>query len=218
MAELANKKAEEIKERVDKYIELDKAEKENKREKEKIKAALQAEGLAELENKNIKQIDYFGARGTCTVGYKEKLEIDNYKLLSDLINSMVDLDEQVKREESVKITPNDKFKEALIILYKKDYEQHDIEEILKGLDLQDKQINVALKKLKGEYVKDRALLEKFGIDGEGLEEELDAIREQKNYEIVEKYFKEIDEKKIEDIKRALTLEESLSIGFKYEAE
>ena len=218
MTEIETKKADEIKAKIDRYIELDKTEKESKKEKEIIKAELQAEGLTQLENKNIKQIDYFGTMGNCTVGYTEKLKIDNYKVLSDLIKDMVNLDEQITREESIKITPCDNFKKALIVLYKGEYKQHDIKEILKGLNLNDKQIKVALKQLKGDYNKDKALFEKFELDSNNLEEELDAIREHKNYELIEKYFNNIEAIKVDEIKRTLTLEESLSIGFKYETE
>jgi len=114
----------------------------------------------------------------------------------------------------VKVTVDDKFEKALIILYTGQYKQHSIEQILKDLYLDDKQIKVALKKLKGDYLKDKELLESLGVKAE-IEEELDAIREQKNYELVEKFFN-LDEIDIGRLKRSISVEDTLSIGLKYE--
>lgn len=201
-----------IAEKVSKAIEIDKQMKENKKELDTIKAELQAVALQEMENKNLKYVEYFGADGSCAIAYKEKFEVDNLPELQAAVGEVID--GKYKKEESIKITVDNKFKEALIALYKGEYKQHDIVQILKDLYLDDKQIKVALKKLKGDYVKDKELLESLGIKS-NIEEELDAIREQKNYELVVKFF-DLEKLDIEKVKKTISVEDNLSVGLNYE--
>lgn len=202
-----------IEQKVKKAIELDKRMKEDKKELDVLKAELQVEALQEMENKNLKYVEYYVDGGSCAVVYKEKFELDNYPELRRVAGEVVI--GKVKMEETVKFTVDDKFKKALTVLYNGEFRQHDIENILRDLYLDDKQIKVALKKLKGDYFKDKALLESLGVKSD-LEEELDAIREQKNYELVEKFFK-LDEIDIERLKKSISVEETLSIGLNYES-
>ncbi|MEA4986994.1 MAG: hypothetical protein VB095_02965 [Anaerovorax sp.] len=201
-----------LEQRVSKAIEIDKRMKEDKKELDIIKAELQAEALQEMENKNLKYVEYFGTDGSCAIAYKEKFEVDNFPALVDSVGEVIE--GKYTKEESVKITVDKKLQEALIALYKGEYKQHDITQILKDLYLDDKQIKVALKKLKDDYKKDKELLESLGVKSD-IEEELDAIREQKNYELVEKFFdlRQID---IERVKKSISVEDSLSVGLNYE--
>ena len=77
----------------------------------------------------------------------------------------------------------------------------------------------AMKKLKGEYIADKKILESLGaVDSDGLEEELDAIRENKNYENISRYIniESIDSTFLEKLKRAISVEDTLSLGLMYE--
>lgn len=207
--------AAELKELVDKAIRLDKAIKANRKKLEGIKATLQVEALAEIDNKNVKYIELFGNCGSSQIGYKEKLEITNFSKLCGLMGEAAE--DNVVREQSVKIMPNNDFKGALIALYKGELEQCDVLQLLANMGLDDKQAKAALKKLKGDYWKDRATLESFGCTG-NMEEELDAIRRHKNYELVEKYMdvNDMTEEQWQEFRRTLSLEETLSIGLSYE--
>lgn len=200
-----------IAEKVSKAIEIDKRMKIDKKELDTIKSELQAEALQEMNNKNLKYVEYFGTEGSCAVTYKDKFEVDNLPELVRVVGDVIV--GKVKKEETVKITVDDKFKKALIVLYSGEFKQHDIVKILKDLYLDDKQIKVALKKLKGDYFKDKELLESLGVKSD-LEEELDAIREQKNYELVERFFN-LNKIDIERLKKSISVEETLSIGFNY---
>lgn len=202
-----------IKEKVNKAIEIDKRMKKDKKELDAIKAELQAEALTVMDNKNLKYVEYFADKGSsCVVMYKEKFEVDNLPELVKVVGEVII--GKVKKEETVKVTVDDKFKKALIVLYSGEYKQHDIVQILKDLYLDDKKIKVALKKLKGEYRTDKEVLESLGVKSD-LEEELDAIREQKNYELIEKFF-DLGKLDIEQLKKSISVEETLSIGLNYE--
>lgn len=199
---------------VDKAIILDTQIKAKTKELDKIKAILQAEALREIENKNVKYIEFFGSRGSSQVGYKEKLEITNYTKLCGLIGENVE--ENVKREESIKLTPNAGFKAALIAAYRGEIEQCNISELLTNMGLEEKQIKAAMKKLKGDYWKDRHTLESFKCTGD-MEEELDAIRRHKNYEAASKYMDvNMTEEQWNEFRRTMSIEETLSVGLDYE--
>lgn len=199
--------------KVDLAIKLDKDIRGKKRELDAVKAELQTAVLSEFENKNIKYVQLFGVLGSCEAAYKEKFEIDNYARLVDLLGDLVK--DKVKRKEEVKYEAEGRFKEALIVLVNGTYRHHDVDAILTGMGLDAKQVKTAKKKLKGEYRKDRELLEALGVTG-AREEELDAIREAKNMELVERFF-EMDKVNPEEIKKCIFVEESLSIGLNYEA-
>lgn len=202
---------------IEKAIRLDKEIKEKKKELDEAKAMLQAEGLSEMENKNLKYLQIFGDSGSCDLSYKQKLEIENINVLKELFGNI--LDSKVTKREEVKYEVESKFKSALISLYTGDYKNHDIDIILASLGLDDNKRKLAMKKLKGEYIADKKLLESLGaIDEDGLEEELDIIKEYKNYELVKRYIDidSIDDKFKNELKRAISIEDSLSLGLSYE--
>lgn len=205
------------KEIINKVIQLDKEIKNKKKEQEELKAKLQSEGLLELENKNLKYLQMYGTDGTVDMAYKTKMEIENIKTLKEIFGYVIDA--KVETKISTKYEMENKFKTALIALYTGDYKKHNIEEILYKLGLDENNTKLAMKKLKGEYIADKKLLESLGAkDKDGLEEELDAIRENKNYELLERYIdiEKIDDSIREKIKRAISIEESISMGISYE--
>lgn len=201
-----------IEQKIDKAIELDSRIKKDKKELDLLKADLQAIALQEMENKSLKYKQFFGGKGSCQVAYKEKFEIDNYPLLHEILGEL--LDTKVVKKEEIKFDVDATFKKALIALYNGDYKDHDIRKILVGLGLDDTQIKAALKKLKGDYIKDKQVLESYGVT-EDLEEELDAIKETKNYELIKRYFGDTAIE-MDKFKRAIFVEESLSIGLTYD--
>ena len=200
---------------IDKAIRLDKEVKVKKKELDEVKAELQTEGLKELENK--KYVQFYGDKGSCEVMYKQKMEIENIDVLKEVFGNVID--NKIKTVQEIKYDIESKFKKALISLYVGDYKEHDLYALLTSLGLDDDKKKVALKKLKGEYAADKKVLESLGaVDEDGLEEELDIIREHKNFELVSKYIdiNAIDDNLKKQIQRALSIEDTLSLGLTYE--
>lgn len=204
---------------IDQAIEIDKRMKNDKKKLDEIKSELQAEGLGEMENKNLKYVQYFSEDGSVDLSYRQKLEVDNISLLKEIFGE--NLESKITRKEDIKYDVESKFKGALIALYTGDYRKHDVVAILQRLSLDDKKVKLAVKKLKGDYIADKKLLESLGaVDSDGLEEELDAIRENINYNTVSKYLNidDIDDELLGKIKRAISVDETLSLGLNYEKE
>ncbi len=202
---------------IDKAIRLDKLIKNKKKELDEVKAELQSKGLQELENKNLKHVQMFSDDGSCEVLYKQKLEVENINTLQEIFGDI--LDSKISKKEEVKYEVESKFKSSLIAIYMNDYKKHDVDAILVSLGLDENKRKLALKKLKGDYVTDKKILESLGaVDSDGLEEELDAIRENKNYENISRYINidNIDSTFLEKLKRAISVEDTLSLGLSYE--
>jgi hypothetical protein len=201
---------------VDEGIKLDQQLKQSKKRLDQIKAELTKYAFDEMENKNLKYLQIFGGAGCFNTAYKEKFEIDNYQGLIALLGEVAAA--KITRKEEIKYDVDSRFKAALIAVFRDNYsDAMTIEDILKGLDLNTKAIKIAKKKLKGDYFTDKRILESLGVAGE-LEEELDAIRLAKNYELVQRFCGSLSPEQVENLKKTIFVEEQLSVGFDYQDE
>ena len=199
---------------VDEAIALEKKTKEDKKKLDQLKATLNNAAYAEMDNKNIKYLQIFGTDGHFNVAYKEKFEIDNFTRLVEVLGEIAKA--KITRKEEVKYSTEARFKTALIALFKGEYSKEiTIEQVLQGLGLDVQAIKVVKKKLKGEYLKDKKVLESNGIKGD-CEEELHAIRLYKNCELVERFFGELTNEQIEQVRKAVFVEDGISVGLEYE--
>ncbi|MGP1563246.1 hypothetical protein [Filifactor alocis] len=204
---------ENLNEKLERVHQIDSIMSKLKREKDEITAGLQSYGLEVIENRNLKHLELTADCGSCNVGYKEKLTVDNLEKLKEVCGSIVDAKAKITMEPKIEFTDK-KFQMALIALYKQEYKQHNIPTLLNSLGLDDKESKAVMKKLKGDYFKDKALLESYHANDDDLEEELDMIKEQISYELVTRYF-DIDTINIDDLKKAIFVEDTLAVGYKF---
>ncbi|QUO43438.1 ABC transporter permease [Brevibacillus composti] len=201
---------------VDEAIALERKMKEDKKRLDAIKAELTTAAYAVMDNRNLSFLQIFGSAGHFNAVYKEKFEIDNYERLIEVLGDVAR--SKIIRKEEVKYDTESRFKAALIALYKGDYSKDiSIDEVLRGLGLSPDAMKAVKKKLKGEYLKDKKLLETVGVQGD-LEEELDAIRLAKNAELIERFFGQLTAEQIDDVKKSIFVEESISVGLEYAKE
>jgi len=204
----------ELAQLVDQAIKLDKRMKDDKKLLDEIKSQLQAVAFAEMDNKNIKFKQIFGSIGHFSTTFKEKFEIDDYIKLVSLLGEVANA--KIVRKVEVKYDVESRFKEALIALYKDDFSSElTVEDVLRGLGLGDKTVKMAKKKLKGDYLKDKRILESLGVTGE-CEEELDAIRRYRNWETVDHFFSSLTTEQITQLKKTIFIEEQLAAGLEYD--
>ncbi len=196
-------------------ITLDNEIKAKKKELDTVKARLQALAVSEIENKNLRYIRFDSAAGSCEVSYKTKIELDDYNRIKNVFECMESTvaEDNITRRMEVKYSIENRFTAALIAFKTHDYAAHDIEEVMESLGIKDAKIRTLVaKKLKGDFVKDKQLLESVGCTGV-MEEELDAIREQKNLENIQRFIdlNALTEQEAEDIRRSVYVEDSLSL-------
>lgn len=199
---------------VDEAVEIEKELEEGEKKLEQLKARIQSHAFAEMQNKNLKYRRIYGMGGHANVTYKAKFNLNNFKRLYRAVGDIAK--DHVKRTEEVKYNANKSFKSALIAIADGDYgKEISVEDVLRGMGLEETHIKAAVKRLKGDYGKDKKVLESFGIEGD-REEELDAIRRYRTAELVESFFGELTPLQLDEIKRSITVEQELAIGLEYE--
>ncbi|WP_127488444.1 ABC transporter permease [Paenibacillus ehimensis] len=201
---------------VDEAIRLERSMKEDKKRLDAIKAELTTAAFAVMDNRNLSFLQIFGRAGHFNAVYKEKFEIDNYDRLVSVLGEIAK--SKIVRKEEIKYDTEARFKAALIALFKGDFDKSVvIDDVLRGLGLSPDAMKAVKKKLKGDYLKDKKLLETVGVQGD-LEEELDAIRLAKNAELIERFFGELTDEQIEGVKKSVFVEDSISVGLEYAKE
>ncbi|MFD3260856.1 ABC transporter permease [Paenibacillus lentus] len=199
---------------IDEAVEIERELEDGKKKLEQLKARIQSHAFSEMQNKNLKYRRIYGMRGHANVTYKAKFMLNNFKRLYRAVGDIAK--DHVKRTEEVKYDAKTAFKAALIAIADGDYGKEIlIEDVLRGMGLEETHIKAAEKRLKGDYGKDKKVLESFGIEGD-REEELDAIRRYRTAELVESFFGELTPLQLDEIKRSITVEQELAIGLEYE--
>lgn len=202
----------EIKELVKKALEKEVEIKWLTKELDSIKAKIQTYAIEEMENKNIKYLEVYSENGSVSSYYKEKFEVDNVACLKELMGDNLVGKLVIEQKETVKL--DSKVKEALIAIYKGDYSKGSVADIVNEFNIDDKSKKLLIKKLKGEYQKDIKLLRDLGLDG-AFEEEMDAIHDVKNYELVTKFFESPESVDLRLLKRAVSIESILALGLNH---
>ncbi|MGL5438811.1 MAG: hypothetical protein ACRDA4_00285 [Filifactoraceae bacterium] len=200
---------EEIKTLIEKALEKEREIREISKDLDEIKVKLQSYATEEMENKNIKYLEIFAESGSVSSYYKEKFEVDNLAVLKELMGESLTGKIEIEQKENIKV--ESKVKEALIALYKNSYCNGDINQVIDTFSIDDKAKKLLLKKLKGDYRKDIKLLRSFGLEGD-FEEELDAIHDIKNYELVKKFFQYPEQVDRDKLMRAISVETVLALG------
>jgi hypothetical protein len=200
---------------VDEGIALEREIKAAKKRLDQIKAELTTAAYADMDNKSLKYKQIFGSAGHFNATYKEKFEIDDYAALVATLGEVARA--KIARKEEIKYDTDTRFKAALIAVFKGEYSSEvSVDEVLQRLGLDANTIKAVKKKLKGDYVQDKRTLESVGVTGD-CEEELYAIRMYMNYQLVERFFGRLSDEQIETLRRAIFVEDGISVGFEYDS-
>ena len=207
-----------IKDIVNEIAGLKRQEKIIKSEIDKKNNQLQEKCIEVFEDKNIKTTEIYGTENNSAIAtYSQKLEILNYQALENIIDKNL-LAEKVERRQEIKYEIDKNFKEAIIILYTNDYiDNMTIEELVKNEfgELDTKAQSLLIKKLKGDYKKDKELLQKY-VSNDDLDVELFTINKIKNYDKVKAFFDVNDIDLKNNIKKYISLDENVKVTIKYE--
>ena len=192
---------ENVEQLVSQAVALDKEQKYCKRKLDTVKAKLQSKGLAMIDDRNVKYIKFYSEDGSVAVGDSYKMDVLRPDKLKDILS-----------EE---------------LWMAKDYTfECSLEEFLDEMSVKpdSKQKKLLLKKLKGDYAKDReTLLSVFGYEDDDtapdFEVELYYIYKIKNGELIRAFLpEECLSQTIEDIKKCLIVESKTSITIDYDNE
>ena len=199
---------------VEQLVQKDKEREELVKEINKYKHELEGRGEQILADTNTRYIKYFSKNGSCAITDAEQLTVLNDSRLRELLPEGI-------YDKFVKITPKVEYKydkeleKALKAVFNGDYTfEMSLEEALESFGTfkpDAKQKKVLMKKLRGDYEKDRALL--VSLFGEGAyDEELYYIHKIKSGELIKIFLPDEGlDMMIEELKKCMIVESSLKI-------
>jgi len=213
------------KELVSEAVRLDRELKENKRGLDDVKAELQARGLKDIEDRNIKFVRYYGKEGSVAVTDAQSMDVINVDRLKEVLSDGVwksKVTEETKTNYKYDKTLEKMLKAAFTGDYTFETELCDFLDTMQDKP-DEKQKKLLLKKLKGEYAADRKTL--ISIFGHGEEDsgyfdvELWHIYKIKNGELIKSFLgSEQTEKAIAGIRNCLTVDSKTGITIDYDKE
>jgi len=200
---------------VDSLICIERMKKEANSKANVYKTELQARGLSAIADRNIRFIRFEGLEGSCSITDTMKLEILNpvqlKRTLPDgLFDSMMDV------EVTPVYKPKAKLEKALKAVFNQEYDmEHTLSEFLTKMSVKpdEKQKKVLLKRLKGEYEKDRELLASMFPDADtDWDVELFYIYQIKNMELIRSFLGEdVTREQLQEISRSILVESKTAI-------
>lgn len=203
-------------------VQIDREQRESRAALNRYKAELQARGLALMDDYNIRYIKFYGEEGSAAIMDSMSLDILNPDKLKALVGGVYDM--KVKAETKTSYKCDSKFERALKAIFTGDYSFENLEDFLDEMSIKpdEKQKKLLLKKLKGDYEKDKeTLLSVLAPEGEepDLDIELWYIYRIKNGELIRAFLpEEMLEETIKDIRKCILVETKTSITLDYEEE
>lgn len=224
-------KTEELKlktapELVGEAVRLDQRAKYCRKELDAVKAELQARGLVLIEDRNVRYIKFYAQEGSAAVTDAQSLEVLNVDRLRELLSDGVwkqNVTETTKTEYKYKPL----LERVLKAVFTGDYTfEYTLEEFLtEHLPVKPdaKQLKLLLRKLKGDYVKDKDVLAGvFGFDPQSMPDfdvELWYIYRIKNGELIRAVLpEEFLDQTMEEIKKCLIVDSKTAITIDYQKE
>lgn len=207
---------------VDLVLQLKNEAADKKREMDSAIAELQTRAERITSDRNIKFTEFRGSQGCCSVTTAQSFEVLNLPRLRELLGAEL-VDEKITTETVEKQKADAKFKEALTAVFLKEYNAeytipYIVREIASTYGLDSAAEELLIKKLKGDYRKDKkTLTDTLGIQEEefNLDEELYYIYQIKKYELIKAF---LDEERIpelaEQIRKCMVVEETVRVEVK----
>lgn len=206
-------------------VTLDREQKKSRAMLNGYKAELQARGLALMEDHNVKYVKFYGGEGSAAITDSMSLDILNPDKLKELVGEGV-YNMKVKEETKTTYKYDSKFEKALKAIFTGDYTfETTLEEFLEEMSIKPdaKQKKLLMKKLKGEFEKDKetliSVLVPEGQEAPDFDVELWYIYRIKNGEFIRAFLpEEMLDSTIEGIRKSILVETKTSITLDYDTE
>ena len=206
-------------------VTLDREQKKSRAMLNGYKAELQARGLALMEDHNVKYVKFYGGEGRAAITDSMSLDILNPDKLKELVGEGV-YNMKVKEETKTTYKYDSKFEKALKAIFTGDYTfETTLEEFLEEMSIKPdaKQKKLLMKKLKGEFEKDKetliSVLVPEGQEAPDFDVELWYIYRIKNGELIRAFLpEEMLDSTIEGIRKSILVETKTSITLDYDTE
>lgn len=206
-------------------VTLDREQKKSRAMLNGYKAELQARGLALMEDHNVKYVKFYGGEGSAAITDSMSLDILNPDKLKELVGEGV-YNMKVREETKTTYKYDGKFEKALKAIFTGDYTfETTLDEFLEEMSIKPdaKQKKLLMKKLKGEFEKDKdtliSVLVPEGQEAPDFDVELWYIYRIKNGELIKAFLpEEMLDSTIEGIRKSILVETKTSITLDYDTE
>lgn len=206
-------------------VTLDREQKKSRAMLNGYKAELQARGLALMEDHNVKYVKFYGGEGSAAITDSMSLDILNPDKLKELVGEGV-YNMKVREETKTTYKYDGKFEKALKAIFTGDYTfETTLDEFLEEMSIKPdaKQKKLLMKKLKGEFEKDKdtliSVLVQEGQEAPDFDVELWYIYRIKNGELIKAFLpEEMLDSTIEGIRKSILVETKTSITLDYDTE
>lgn len=206
-------------------VTLDREQKKSRDMLNGYKAELQARGLALMEDHNVKYVKFYGGEGSAAITDSMSLDILNPDKLKELVGEGV-YNMKVREETKTTYKYDGKFEKALKAIFTGDYTfETTLDEFLEEMSIKPdaKQKKLLMKKLKGEFEKDKdtliSVLVPEGQEAPDFDVELWYIYRIKNGELIKAFLpEEMLDSTIEGIRKSILVETKTSITLDYDTE
>lgn len=206
-------------------VELDREQKKGRELMNSYKAELQARGLALMDDHNVRYVKFYGDEGSAAITDSMSLDILNPDKLKGLVGEGV-YNMKVREETKTSYKFDSKFEKAMKAIFTGDYTfEVTLEEFLGQMSIKpdEKQKKLLLKKLKGEFEKDKetliSVLVPAGQEVPDFDVELWYIYRIKNGELIRAFLPDGRvEEAIEEIRKNIFVETKTSITLDYDAD
>lgn len=205
-------------------IKFDQEQKSCKKELDAVKAEIQSRGLQIIDDRNVKLTKFYSSEGNVSVMESQQIDVLNPDKLRELLSEGV-WKAKVKESAETKYKYDSKLEQMLKAIFTGDYTfEYSIEEFMDEMSIKpdEKQKKLLIKKLKGDYVKDKqTLISVFGYPNEDAAPDFDVelyyIYKIKNAELIRAFLPEEGlDLMIEEIRKCLIVDTKTSITIDYD--
>lgn len=206
-------------------IWLDREQKKSRAMMNRYKAELQARGLSIMEDRNVRYVKFYSDEGSAAITDSMSLDILNPDRLKELVGEGV-YSMKVKEEVKTSYKFDNKFERALKAIFTGDYTfEVTLEDFLDEMSVKpdSRQKILLLKKLKGDFEKDRetliSVLAAEGQEAPDFDVELWYIYRIRNGELIRAFLPDgVTEEIIEGIRKSIFVESKTSVALDYDTD
>lgn len=212
----------EIAKKVDELSKWASLAEEAKKEIEKLKGEFQKLGVEELNDKKIKQVEFWGSNNAkVVVTCSESLKVVSHTFLNQTLGSI--LKDFAKEETNYKYS--EPFKRILTAVFQGTYVEQSMDDVISQVTGDDKTQKALKKKLKGNWEKDVETLKNLaGLSQQDAEHYAYFAQEAANYEKIVQLLETAGHKKgsptfdiaLQALRNAVVVEEGIKVGVECE--
>lgn len=202
-----------MRDKVDRYAVLQTIIENSKKEQDSLKSFFETQAEEDLENTKLKTVEYWGSKSKIVVQNSATVKPISWVAVKEVLGKTAD--DFIKEE--TKYTLNDVAKTMLANMFKGDYIEDSLENVVSKITENKKKQNVLMKRLKGKYKQDMKNIMKYAeLDESEASDYAFMVQEVMAYQMILRIiessgFKGTVEEAVSKVKSALIVDEGIKV-------